>query len=111
MSDLIVHGGAPLKGRIAPSANKNAVLPILAATLLTRRRVRLERVPEITDARRLLELFEAMGSDVRADWASGVVDVEHRDTAFDARTMRLPQAMRSSLLLVPPLLTRFGQVR
>ena len=111
MSDLIVHGGSPLKGRIHPSANKNAVLPILAATLLTRRPVRLERVPEITDAKRLLELFQALGSRVQADFASGVVEIEHRDCGFDARSARLPQAMRSSILLVPPLLTRFGQAR
>jgi UDP-N-acetylglucosamine 1-carboxyvinyltransferase len=111
MSDLIVHGGAPLKGAVSPSANKNAVLPILAATLLTHEPVRLERVPEITDAKRLLELFRAMGSRVEADFATGVVEIEHRDTAFDARTLRLPQAMRSSILLVPPLLTRFGCAR
>ena len=41
MSNLIVHGGTPLTGRIVPSANKNAVLPILCATLLTREPVRL----------------------------------------------------------------------
>lgn len=111
MSDLIVHGGAPLRGAIQPSANKNAVLPILAATLLTHEPVRLERVPEITDARRMLELFRAMGSRVEADFSTGVVEIEHRDTAFDPRTMRLPEAMRSSILLVPPLLTRFGCAR
>ncbi|HEX6720372.1 MAG TPA: UDP-N-acetylglucosamine 1-carboxyvinyltransferase, partial [Burkholderiaceae bacterium] len=111
MSDLIVHGGAPLAGTIRPSANKNAVLPILAATLLTHEPVRLERVPEITDARRMLELFRAMGSRVEADFATGVVEIEHRDTTFDARTMRLPEGMRSSILLVPPLLTRFGCAR
>jgi UDP-N-acetylglucosamine 1-carboxyvinyltransferase len=111
MSDLIVHGGAPLTGTIRPSANKNAVLPILAATLLTHEPVRLERVPEITDARRMLELFRAMGSRVEADFATGVVEIEHRDTRFDAQAMRLPEGMRSSILLVPPLLTRFGQAR
>src|SRR4249920_218217 len=111
MSDLIVHGGSPLKGRIHPSANKNAVLPILAATLLTRQPVRLERVPEITDAKRVLDLFQALGSRVQADFASGVVEIEHRDSAFDARSVRLPQAMRSSILLVPPLLARFGHAR
>ncbi len=111
MSDLIVHGGAPLAGTIRPSANKNAVLPILAATLLTHEPVRLERVPEITDARRMLELFRAMGSRVEADFATGVVEIEHRGTTFDARTMRLPEGMRSSILLVPPLLTRFGCAR
>ena len=111
MSDLIVHGGAALQGRIQPSANKNAVLPILAATLLTRGTVRLQRVPEITDVKRLLELFQALGSRVQADFASGRVEIEHRDCTFDARRTRLPQAMRSSILLVPPLLTRFGCAR
>jgi UDP-N-acetylglucosamine 1-carboxyvinyltransferase len=111
MSDLIVHGGAPLAGAIRPSANKNAVLPILAATLLTHQPVRLERVPEITDARRMLDLFRAMGSRVEADFSTGVVEIEHRDTRFDVQTMRLPEGMRSSILLVPPLLTRFGCAR
>ncbi|HVO07444.1 MAG TPA: UDP-N-acetylglucosamine 1-carboxyvinyltransferase [Burkholderiaceae bacterium] len=111
MSDLIVHGGAPLKGHIQPSANKNAVLPILAATLLTRGTVRLHRVPEITDAKRMLELFGSLGSRVQADFGTGTVEIEHRDCAFDARHARLPQAMRSSILLVPPLLGRFGQAR
>ena len=111
MSDLIVHGGAPLSGAIQPSANKNAVLPILAATLLTHEPVRLERVPEITDARRILELFRTMGSRVEADFDTGVVEIEHRDTTFDVKTMRLPEGMRSSILLVPPLLTRFGCAR
>ena len=111
MSDLIVHGGAPLSGAIRPSANKNAVLPILAASLLTHEPVRLERVPEITDARRILDLFRAMGSRVEADFDTGVVEIEHRDTTFDVKTMRLPEGMRSSILLVPPLLTRFGCAR
>jgi len=52
-----------------------------------------------------------MGSRVQADFASGVVEIEHRDSSFDARSARLPQAMRSSILLVPALLTRFGQAR
>jgi len=111
MSDLIVRGGAPLKGRIQPSANKNAVLPILAATLLSSGVVRLHRVPEITDVKRLLEPFQAMGSRVQADFTTGTVEIEHAGAAFDARRMRLPQAMRSSILLVPPLLARFGQAR
>ena len=46
MANLIVHGGTPLTGRITPSANKNAVLPILCATLLTREPVRLLGIPD-----------------------------------------------------------------
>ena len=57
MPDLIVHGGRPLSGRITPSANKNAVLPILSATLLTREPVTLRGVPDITDVNQILGLF------------------------------------------------------
>jgi UDP-N-acetylglucosamine 1-carboxyvinyltransferase len=111
MSQLIVHGGAPLAGRIVPSANKNAVLPILCATLLTRRAVRLVGVPEITDVKKILELFRSLGSAVAVDFASGVLDIQHRDTAFDPTVDRLPEEMRSSIMLVPPLLARFGAAR
>lgn len=111
MSNLIVHGGAPLVGKIVPSANKNAVLPILCATLLTREPVRLRRVPEITDVKKILEVFRALGSSVQVDFARGVLDIQHRHTLFDEQRHRLPEAMRSSIMLVPPLLARFGVAR
>ena len=111
LSDLIVHGGTPLRGRIVPSANKNAVLPILCATLLTKEPVRLRGVPDITDVRRILDIFRTLGSRVEMDFETGVLDVHHLDTRFDEDTDRLPEAMRSSIMLVPPLLTRFGVAR
>ena len=111
MSNLIVHGGTPLAGRIIPSANKNAVLPILCATLLTRAPVRLHGVPEITDVRKILEVFRSLGSSVEIDYATGILDVQHRDTRVDAATDRLPEEMRSSIMLVPVLMARFGAAR
>ena len=111
MSDLIVHGGTPLRGSITPSANKNAVLPILCATLLTREPVRLRGIPEITDVKKIIEIFRMLGSQVEVDFASGVLDVCHRDTHFDEQRHRLPEEMRSSIMLVPPLLARFGVAR
>ena len=60
MANLIVHGGTPLTGRIVPSANKNAVLPILCATLLTHEPVRLKGIPEITDVRKILDIFRQL---------------------------------------------------
>ena len=111
MSHLVVHGGTPLAGRIVPSANKNAVLPILCATLLTRHPVRLHGVPEITDVKKILEFFRTLGSRVEVDFSTGVLDLHHRDTWFDARQHRLPQEMRSSIMLAPPLLARFGAAR
>ncbi|QDL56676.1 UDP-N-acetylglucosamine 1-carboxyvinyltransferase [Rhodoferax aquaticus] len=111
MSNLIVHGGAPLAGRVIPSANKNAVLPILCATLLTRAPVRLRGVPDLTDVRKILEIFRTLGSNVSMDYATGVLDLEHRDTFFDAAVHRLPEEMRSSIMLVPGLMARFGSAR
>jgi UDP-N-acetylglucosamine 1-carboxyvinyltransferase len=111
MSHLVVHGGTPLAGRVIPSANKNAVLPILCATLLTRQPVRLHGVPEITDVKKILEFFRTLGSRVEVDFGTGVLDLHHRDTWFDARQHRLPQEMRSSIMLAPPLLARFGAAR
>ena len=67
MSDLIVHGGTPLRGRLVPSANKNAVLPILCATLLTKEPVRLRGIPEITDVKKILDIFRTLGSRVEVD--------------------------------------------
>ncbi|WP_233233642.1 UDP-N-acetylglucosamine 1-carboxyvinyltransferase [Bordetella sp. LUAb4] len=111
MSNLIVHGGTPLRGRITPSANKNAVLPILCATLLTSEPLRLHGVPDITDVRKILEIFRTLGSQVALDPATRTLDLCHRDTVFDPAHHHLPEEMRSSIMLVPPLLARFGVAR
>jgi UDP-N-acetylglucosamine 1-carboxyvinyltransferase len=111
MSHLIVHGGHPLAGRIVPSANKNAVLPVLCATLLTSRPVRLHGVPDITDVRRIVDFFRTIGSRVEIDAERRIFDIDHSDARFDERRHYLPEAMRSSIMLVPPLLVRFGAAR
>ena len=111
MANLIVHGGTPLTGRIVPSANKNAVLPILCATLLSREPIRLLGIPEITDVRKILEIYRMLGSEVSVDYATGVLDLHHQDTQFDPERHHLPEEMRSSVMLVPPLLARFGVAR
>jgi UDP-N-acetylglucosamine 1-carboxyvinyltransferase len=111
MSKLLVHGGKPLSGRIVPSANKNAVLPVLCATLLTSAPLRLVGIPEITDVKKILETFRAMGSKVEMDFATGVLELQHLAADFDLDTHRLPQEMRSSIMLAPPLLARFGAAR
>ena len=110
MSHLIVHGGRPLRGRVSPSANKNAVLPVLCATLLTREPVTLHRVPDITDVRKLLGFFRELGSWVDMDFATGTLRLQHSDGIRD-HGVRLPGGMRSSVMLVPALLHRFGRAR
>jgi UDP-N-acetylglucosamine 1-carboxyvinyltransferase len=115
MSNLIVHGGKPLSGRIVPSANKNAVLPILCATLLTREPVRLTGIPEITDVKKIVEIYRQLGSEVSVEYSTperpGLLEVRHAATRFDPERDHLPEEMRSSIMLVPGLLARFGVAR
>jgi UDP-N-acetylglucosamine 1-carboxyvinyltransferase len=107
MSNIIVEGGRPLNGSIRPSANKNAVLPVLCATLLTTAPITLRNVPEITDVRAILDFFRKLGSEVAADFTTGEVRLRHGpDIRPDAV---LPVGMRSSVMLIPPMLHRFGQ--
>jgi UDP-N-acetylglucosamine 1-carboxyvinyltransferase len=108
MARLVVDGGKPLSGAINPSANKNAVLPVLCASLLTREPVVLRNVPDITDVRKLLAFFGELGSTVEADFSSGIVRLTHgADLKPDAA--RMPVAMRSTVMLIPALLHRFGR--
>src|SRR6185437_11773943 len=110
VANLIVRGGRPLRGRITPSANKNAVLPVLCATLLTDEEVTLRGVPDITDARQLVELFRRLGSQVDMDFDTGVLRVRHAGR-LDPAAARLPEGMRSSIMLIPALLARLGEAR
>ncbi len=109
-TNLHINGGKPLTGTLTPSANKNAVLPILCATILTQEPIHLENIPDITDARKLLDFFRVIGSKVDYDTASGTLDIQHKDlSSFDPA--QIPSAMRSSVLLFAPLLHRLGKIR
>ncbi|MSU71462.1 MAG: UDP-N-acetylglucosamine 1-carboxyvinyltransferase [Opitutus sp.] len=110
MADLIVNGGKPLSGTITPSGNKNSVLPILCASLLTDEPVTLRNVPAITDVEKLVTFFQEQGSRIAWDKAAGTLAIDH--STFDARRLdgELPSGMRSSVLLFAPLLQRMKKI-
>ena len=110
MADLIVNGGKPLSGTITPSGNKNSVLPVLCATLLTNEPVALLNVPDITDVEKLVTFFKEQGSHVAWDRAAGSIAIDH--STFDPRRLQgeLPSGMRSSVLLFAPLLQRMRAI-
>src|SRR5438552_1360760 len=104
-----VTGGRPLKGTIRPAGNKNAALPILAATLLAEGPCRIENVPHIRDVETMLELLTHLGATVA--WTGpNSVDVD----AVRAEPRELDPALgariRASILLAGPMLARFGRV-
>ncbi len=108
MSKLIINGGVPLQGELRASGAKNAVLPILAATLLADAPVIVRNVPHLQDVTTTMELLGRMGVDL-------VVD-ERMNIQVDPRTIHTFQApyelvrtMRASILVLGPLLARFGR--
>src|SRR5437870_7806427 len=66
MEKLVIEGGYPLSGTVVPAGNKNAALPVLAASLLTEDEVVLRNIPRIRDVEAMLELLEHLG--VEIEW-------------------------------------------
>ena len=106
---FLVRGGRPLHGTIRPAGNKNAALPILAATVLADGPVDLDNIPRIRDVDTMLALLADLGADVTWTGANAV--------RVDTRGMRpkpldpaLCARIRASILLAGPMLARFGKV-
>ncbi len=110
MPDLIVNGGKPLSGTITPSGNKNSVLPIFCATLLTDEPVTLKNVPDITDLDKLVAFFRSQGSKIDWNRDTGVMRIDHGGFRSSLVNDELPQDMRSTVLLYPALLHRLRKI-
>jgi len=109
MSHFLIHGGRPLTGEITASGNKNAVLPMIAATLLTDHPVILENVPRIRDVDGMLAILEHLGADIRFEGST------LRVHCANLRTHQIPRDLctlvRTSFLCVAPLLHRLGKAQ
>jgi len=110
MADLIVNGGKPLSGTIIPSGNKNSALPILCATLLATEPVRLVNVPDITDLEKLVDFFTAQGSRITWERSKGEMRVDHARFSAAGLKGEMPAGMRSTVLLLAPLLWRMKRI-
>ncbi|MCX7047708.1 MAG: UDP-N-acetylglucosamine 1-carboxyvinyltransferase [Candidatus Sumerlaeota bacterium] len=104
---FLVEGGCPLRGEIEVAGNKNAALPILAATLLTEKRVILRRVPDILDVRAMTDLLESLGVKVRRE-EDGSLRVRAKQLTGANPDRDLSRRIRASILLAGPLLARQG---
>ncbi|MAT52791.1 MAG: UDP-N-acetylglucosamine 1-carboxyvinyltransferase [Porticoccaceae bacterium] len=108
MNKLLIRGGAPLAGEIRISGAKNSALPILAATLLTEQPVILSSVPHLHDITTMLELLGCLGVGVVLDEKMRLeVDASKIDSLV--APYDLVKTMRASILVLGPLLTRFGE--
>ncbi len=112
MDKIVVRGGTPLSGTIPISGAKNAALPLLAACLLTDRPVRLVNLPDLADIASMTRLLEELGARVTIS-GNGVRTAEIDAGAADRALAPydIVRKMRASVLVLGPLLARFGEAR
>ncbi|MEO7714015.1 MAG: UDP-N-acetylglucosamine 1-carboxyvinyltransferase [Gemmatimonadaceae bacterium] len=106
---FVVQGGHKLSGRIRPSGNKNAALPIVAAALLCDEPVYLTNVPRIKDVEHLVELINSVGAN--AQWTSrNALTIHAKSLHAKELDPVLCRKIRASILLAAPLLARCGEL-
>ncbi|MFI0347290.1 MAG: UDP-N-acetylglucosamine 1-carboxyvinyltransferase [Chthoniobacterales bacterium] len=103
MDKMLIHGGRALHGDVHISGSKNSALPILAATLLTRDRCVIERVPDLSDIHYMLTILSSLGCEVER--ASGTVQVRAENIKTEA-PYDIVRKMRASVCILGPLLGR-----
>ncbi|MCJ9668984.1 MULTISPECIES: UDP-N-acetylglucosamine 1-carboxyvinyltransferase [unclassified Neorhizobium] len=108
MADLVVEGGIPINGRLTPSGSKNAILPMLCATLLTDQEVTLKNVPDISDVEKILDCYKELGASVEWHRDEQVITVRHDADVIASRDPQLPLGIRSAVLLLAPIIQRKG---
>ena len=110
MDKIVVEGGTQLKGTVRISGAKNAVLPVLAATLLTRGRNIIQGVPKVRDVATMIKLLEDLGVEVESYHNEKIIldtsRADNPEAPYD-----LVSTMRASCLVLGPLLARLGEAR
>lgn len=107
MQKIVVEGGARLEGEVRISGAKNAVLPILCATLLADAPVAIGNVPNLFDVKTTLRVLAELGAAVTMDDAFDL-SIDPRSVHSHVAPYELVRTMRASVLVLGPLLAKFG---
>jgi UDP-N-acetylglucosamine 1-carboxyvinyltransferase len=110
MDKIVIEGGRPLEGNVRISGAKNAVLPVLAATLLTRGRNIIDGVPKVRDVATMIQLLDDLGAEVESNRNEKIIlntiNANNPEAPYD-----LVSTMRASCLVLGPLLAKLGRAR
>ncbi len=106
MDNLEIKGGTPLNGEVQVSGSKNAVIPILAATLLTREPCVIHNVPDLADVKTMCQILESLGATIKIE---GDTVTAQAAKVRDFADYDLVRKMRGSLCVLGPLLARLGK--
>lgn len=106
---FVITGRKSLSGTLKVSGNKNAALPMIAASLLTSETVRIENVPNILDVSNMLSALSNFGVKVVKDLSNGIVEITAKNVKCRTIDAELAAKIRTSFLFAGPLLARFGR--
>ena len=109
MQKLEVFGANKLKGQINISGSKNASLPILAATLLSNKKVYLNNLPKVKDIETMINLLKSLGSIIKFNKKNLIIDNYKQNKKF--ASYNLVKTMRAGILVLGPLLAKFGNAK
>ena len=109
MQKLEVFGANKLRGQIKISGSKNASLPILAATLLSKKKVCLKNLPKVKDIETMINLLQSLGSKIKFEKKNLVIDNHKQNKKFASYS--LVKTMRAGILVLGPLLAKFGNAK
>jgi len=110
LEKLLISGGKVLSGELRSSGAKNAALPILAWTLLTDRPVTVGNLPHLNDITTMIELLGCLGASLTVDEKMRI-EIDTRELNSLSAPYELVKTMRASILVMGPLLARFGQAK
>jgi len=107
MQKLEIKGGRKISGTITISGSKNATLPILAATILTNKKVIIKNIPVVKDVITMVELLSTIGSSIKFDKKKKEIEINNRKSLKTFASYRLLKTMRAGVLVLGPLLAKY----
>jgi len=111
MDKLEVFGARKLKGQIKISGSKNASLPILAATILSKKKIHLSNLPKVKDIETMIKLLESVGSKIKILKKRNSICIKNNKKIKTFAPYSLVKTMRAGILVLGPMLARFGKAK
>jgi UDP-N-acetylglucosamine enolpyruvyl transferase len=109
MDKLVVNGGRELRGRVKISGAKNAVLPIMASSLLVEGITVIKNVPNLRDTRTFIDLLSILGA--KCNFENSTLTIDATNITSIEAPYDLVKTMRASFYVMGPLLSRFGETK
>ncbi len=111
MDRLEVFGARKLKGKVNISGSKNAALPILAATILSNKKIILKNLPNVKDIETMIKLLQSIGSIVKYSKQKNLAIIHNKNKLKTFASYNLVKTMRAGILVLGPMLARYGKAK